>query len=103
MQAAWDRADINDIREFTSPEMFAEVKMQLTERGASPNHTDVVTLDAELLGIETTTEEYIASIRFTGTIREAQNAPAEPFSEIWVLAKPVAGQGGWLLAGLQQS
>ena len=103
MQAAWDKADVNDIREFTTPEMFAELKMQLTERGASQNHTDVVSLDAELLGIETTAGEHIASVRFSGTIREAQNASAEPFNEVWVLAKPVSGQGGWLLAGVQQA
>ena len=103
MQAAWDKADVNDIREFTTPEMFAELKMQLTERGASSNHTDVVSLDAELLGIETTSDEYIASIRFSGMVREAENVPAEAFSEIWVLAKPVSGSGGWLLAGLQQT
>ncbi|MFM8466892.1 MAG: Tim44 domain-containing protein [Oxalobacteraceae bacterium] len=103
MQAAWDKADVNDIREFTTPEMFAELKMQLTERGASSNHTDVVSLDAELLGIETTSDEYIASIRFSGMVREAEHAPAEAFSEIWVLAKPVSGTGGWLLAGLQQT
>ena len=103
MQAAWDKADVNDIREFTTPEMFAELKMQLTERGASSNHTDVVSLDAELLGIETTADEYIASIRFSGMVREAENVPAEAFSEIWVLAKPASGSGGWLLAGLQQT
>ena len=103
MQAAWDKADLNDIREFTTPEMFAEVKMQLVERGSSPNNTDVVSLDAEFLGIETTADEYIASVRFSGMIRESQNAPAEAFNEIWVLAKPVSGSGGWLLAGLQQA
>lgn len=103
MQAAWDKADVHDIREFTTPEMFAELKMQLTERGTAANHTDVVSIDAELLGIETTSDEYIASVRFHGMVREAEHAPAEPFNEIWVLAKPVSGQGGWLLAGLQQS
>lgn len=102
LQAAWDRADVNDIREFTSPEMFAELKMQLNERGASANHTDVVSLDAELLGVETIGNEYLASVRFFGMIKEAENAPAEPFNEIWNLAKPVAGQGGWVLAGIQQ-
>ena len=102
MQAAWDRADVNDIREFTTPEMFGELKMQLTERGAAANVTDVVSLDAELQGIETTQHEYIASVRFHGMIREADHAPTEPFSEVWVLTKPVSGQGGWLLAGLHQ-
>ncbi len=103
MQAAWDKADTNDIREFTTPEMYAELKMQLTERGASPNHTDVVSIEAELLGIESGETEHLASVRFSGMIREADHAPTEPFNEIWVLSKPVTGSGGWLLAGLHQA
>ncbi|GAB3540080.1 TIM44-like domain-containing protein [Noviherbaspirillum agri] len=102
LQAAWDRAEVNDIREFTTPEMFGELRLQLQERGASPNHTDVVSLDADLVGLETVGHEYLASVRFSGMIKEAENAPAEPFAEVWNLTKPVSGQGGWLLAGIQQ-
>jgi predicted lipid-binding transport protein (Tim44 family) len=102
LQAAWDRADANDIREFTTPEMFAEMKMQLQERGAASNFTDVVSLDAELLGVETVDGEYLASVRFSGMIRESENALAEPFAEVWNLTKPVAGNVGWTLAGIQQ-
>ena len=102
LQAAWDKADTNDIREFTTPEMFAELRMQIQERGASANHTDVVTLDAQLLGIETSGPDHLASVKFSGMIRESENAPAEPFAEVWNLTKPVAGQGGWTLAGIQQ-
>jgi predicted lipid-binding transport protein (Tim44 family) len=102
LQAAWDRADINDIREFTSPEMYAELKLQLQERGAAKNETDVVTLEAELLGIETQTYDYLASVKFTGTVKEGGAVNAENFAEVWNLAKPVNGQSGWLLAGIQQ-
>jgi len=102
LQAAWDKADVNDIREFATPEMFGELKLQLTERGASANHTDVVSIDAELLGIETNSVEHVASVRFHGMIREAEHAPTESFNEIWVLTKPISG-GGWLLAGVQQA
>jgi predicted lipid-binding transport protein (Tim44 family) len=102
LQAAWDRADINDIREFTTPEMFGELRLQLQERGASPNHTDVVSLDAALLGVETAGNEYVASVKFSGMVKEAENAQAEPFAEVWNLTKPVSGQGGWMLAGIQQ-
>lgn len=102
LQAAWDRADTGDIREFTTPEMFGELKLQLQERGATPNVTDVVSLDAELLGIETTSNEYLASVKFSGMIKESEHAPAEAFTEVWNLSKPVAGQGGWVLAGIQQ-
>jgi len=102
LQAAWDKSDVNDLREFTTPEMFAELKQQLLERGASANHTDVVTLEAELLGVETVGNEYLASVKFNGLIKEAENAAAEPFAEVWNLTKPVSGQGGWILAGIQQ-
>lgn len=102
LQAAWDRADVNDLRSFTAPALFAEMKAQLLERGASPNHTDVVSLDAELLGVETTQNEYLASVKFSGMIRESEHAPAEAFTEVWNLSKPTAGEGGWLLAGIQQ-
>jgi predicted lipid-binding transport protein (Tim44 family) len=102
LQAAWDKADVNDIREFTTPEMFAELKMQLQERGASANHTDVVSLDAELLGVEAVGNDHLASVKFFGFIKEDENASPVQFNEIWNLSKPVAGEGGWVLAGIQQ-
>ncbi|MFZ6643611.1 Tim44 domain-containing protein [Undibacterium sp. TC4M20W] len=102
LQAAWDKADINDLREFTTAEMYAELKLQIQERGASSNVTDVVTLNADMLGVETVGADYLASIKFTGMIKESATAPAEAFSEVWNLSKPVNGQGGWVLAGIQQ-
>jgi predicted lipid-binding transport protein (Tim44 family) len=102
LQAAWDKADINDIREFTTPEMFAELSLQVQERGASPNHTDVVSIEAEMLGVETMGNDYLASVKFSGMIKEAEHAPAEPFTEVWNLSKSTSGQGGWVLAGIQQ-
>lgn len=102
LQAAWDAGNLEDIREFTTPEMFAEIKMDLSERGAEVNKTDVVTLEGELLGIEDSPAQHLASVRFSGMIREKAGEPAQPFAEVWNLAKPVTGSGGWLLAGIQQ-
>lgn len=102
LQAAWDKADLNDIREFTSTEMFAEFRLELQERGASANVTDVVKLDAELLGVETVGNDHLASVKFTGLIKEEPAADAAPFAEVWNLSKPVSGPGGWVLAGIQQ-
>jgi predicted lipid-binding transport protein (Tim44 family) len=102
LQAAWDKAEIADIREFTTPEMFAELRMQIQERGTAADNTDVVSLDAELLGLEAVGDEHLASVKFSGMIKESDHAPAAPFAEIWNLSKPMSGQGGWLLAGIQQ-
>jgi len=103
LQAAWDKADIVDIREFTTPAMYAEIKLQIQERGSSANVTDVLSVNAKLMGIETIDADYLASVRFTGTIKEAPGAVTESFNEVWNLVKPVSGQGGWLLAGIQQA
>ncbi|HWZ48283.1 MAG TPA: Tim44-like domain-containing protein [Herbaspirillum sp.] len=103
LQAAGDKADIHDIREFTTPEVFAELRLQIQERGASPNVTDVVQLNAELLGIEQVNDEYLATVRFGGLIKEAADASAEPFIELWNFSKPVDGASGWVLAGIQQA
>jgi predicted lipid-binding transport protein (Tim44 family) len=82
--------------------MFAEIKMDLTDRGTEVNKTDVVTLDASLLGIESAPAQHVASVRFSGMIREKAGDAAQPFAEVWNLAKSANGTGGWLLAGIQQ-
>ncbi|RKT26026.1 putative lipid-binding transport protein (Tim44 family) [Paraburkholderia sp. RAU2J] len=102
LQAAWDVGNIEDIREFTTPEMFAEVRVDLASRGTESNQTDVVQLNAELLGVEERANEYFASVRFSGLLREAPGAAAEPFVEVWNLSKANRAGEGWLLAGIQQ-
>lgn len=102
MQAAWDRGDLADLREFTAPEVYAELQLQIQERGGQQDYTEVVSIDAQLLGIETTERDYLASVQFNGMIRNAPGAPAEPYVEVWNLSKPLNGSGGWVLAGIQQ-
>ncbi|MCU0868286.1 MAG: Tim44-like domain-containing protein, partial [Burkholderiales bacterium] len=102
MQAAWDAGDQADIREFTTPEMFAELRMDLADRGAAENFTEVVDLDAQLLGVEMRDRDALASVRFTGRVREARGAEPTPIAEVWNLVKPLSGRAGWLLAGIQQ-
>ena len=102
LQAAHDAGNLTDIREFVSPELFAEITLQLSERGNVSQQTDVVTLEAALLEVVTEGDYHIASVRFGGMIRESAEGSAEPFSEIWNLTKPVNGGSGWIVAGIQQ-
>ncbi len=102
LQAAFDAGDTEDLREFTSPEMFAELKLEIDERKGAANQTDVLSLDAQLLGVETVGGDHMASVRFSGMLREQPGAAAEPFEEVWNFTRPAAGQGGWVLGGIQQ-
>lgn len=103
LQAANDAGDVADIRNFTTPEMFAELKMQIGERGASAQKTDVVSINANVIDVAQEDGRYIVSVRFAGVLREDPNAPAESVDEIWHMVKPMDGSSGWLLAGIQQA
>jgi len=102
LQAAWDKGDQGDIFEFTTPEMFAEVKMDLEARGGQSNRTDVVQLEAELLGVEERGSEQLASVRFHGLMRESEHEAAQPFEEVWNFVKDTRNEQIWRLAGIQQ-
>ena len=99
LQAANDERNLDDIREFTTPEMFAEIKLDMAERGSAPQQTDVIGLEAVLLEVLQERDREVASVRFSGSVRD-NGGPAEDFAEIWNLVK--LRNGGWLLAGIQQ-
>jgi predicted lipid-binding transport protein (Tim44 family) len=105
LQDAWDRADISTLRSMMTDAMVSEIRSQLQEReqaqGGQPNKTEVVMLDAQLLGIEDLGQTYMASIEFAGMIREEPSAGPSPFREVWNMTKPKDGSNGWLVAGVQ--
>ena len=105
LQAAWDRSDINALRAMMTDTMLREIQTQLAEReahtGVPANQTDVVKIEAQLLGIEDLGEAYMASVEFNGMIREEPTAAPNPFREVWNMSKPKNGQSGWLVAGVQ--
>jgi predicted lipid-binding transport protein (Tim44 family) len=103
MQAANDAGNIDDIRAFTTPELFAEIRLQMAERGTSAQETDVVQLDAEVIECAEENQRLVTSVRFHGLIREDAASGTQPFEEIWHLSKPASGQGGWVVAGIQQA
>lgn len=103
LQDANDRGDINDIREYVTPEMYAEISLQIQERNGRENKTEVVTLNAEIADVVTEGDLVIASVRFSGMIREEADAPAETFSEIWHIQKSQSQSNAtWFISGIQQ-
>ena len=105
LQAAWDRADLASLRAMMTDGMLEEIRQQLSEReahaGGPGNQTDVVMIEAQLLGIEDLGDAYMASVEFSGMIREEPSAGPSPFREVWNMTKPKTGGSGWLVAGVQ--
>ena len=105
LQAAWDRSDVSTLRSMMTDEMLSEIRSQLAERethrGDEPNHTEVLMIEAQLLGIEDLGEAYMASVEFSGMIREEPSSGPSPFREVWNMTKAKTGASGWLVAGVQ--
>jgi predicted lipid-binding transport protein (Tim44 family) len=102
LQAANDAADLEDLRRFTTPELFASLRMDILDRGASDNHTDVQRVEAEVLDVTNEDDRQIVSVRFHGDIVEERGGQPQAFNEVWHLVKPHADGGSWAIAGIEQ-
>jgi predicted lipid-binding transport protein (Tim44 family) len=100
LQAANDAGDVEDLRKFTTPELFASLRLDLQERGATRQQTDVVQLTARVVDTALEGHQQVASVRFDGLIREELNGPAAPFDEVWHLVRPADGSREWAIAGI---
>ena len=98
LQIANDSGSLDEVREFTTPELFDELRTDIQ----AGHHTDVVSLNADLLEVANEKNNYWASVRFSGLVRETAGAEPVGFEEVWNLVKPADGSSGWLLAGIQQ-
>lgn len=97
LQTAYDTKNLNDIRQFTTPEVFGEIQLQLQERGEASNITEVISLQAELAD----PSDSLLSVRFTGSIKEELQQGPQSFTEIWHFEQDT-GTGQWRVAGIQQ-
>lgn len=103
LQAANDAGDLSDIRDYTTPELYGEIAMQIQERGGAKQHVDVMKLEADLLEVVTEGDRQIASVRFSGLLREDEGGAAQDFQEVWHVVKEANDANApWMIAGIQQ-
>ena len=103
MQAANDTADLDDLRTFTTPEMFASLRVDLQERGPQTQVTDVLKVESEVLDVATEATQQVVSVRFTGQVVEEKGAKPVDFNEVWHLVKPLDDSRSWAIAGIEQT
>lgn len=97
MQNAYDTKNLADIRNFTTPEVFAEIQMQIHERGDNENYTEVVSINSSLLEMNDSNSNGL--VQFTGKIREERNATPVEINEVWSFVKH---ENTWLISGVHQ-
>ncbi len=102
LQAANDMADLDDLRRFTTPELFASLRLDIQDRGTAVQHTDVQEVHAHVLDVASEATDQVVSVRFTGKIVEEKGAAATSFNEVWHLVKPLDDSKSWAIAGIEQ-
>jgi predicted lipid-binding transport protein (Tim44 family) len=101
MQQAWDRADLAALSAVATEPLLEELRTQLEERGPLPNHTEVLRIEARLLAVEELCQAQVASVEFSGLIREQLGARPMPFRELWMLARTGDTDRAWRVARVQ--
>jgi predicted lipid-binding transport protein (Tim44 family) len=101
LQTAHDTADLDDLRRFTTPELFASVRLDIQERGATPQQTDVLKVESEVLDVVHEDGRQIVSVRFHGQVVEERGAAPTDFNEVWHLVKPDDDSRDWAIAGIE--
>lgn len=99
LQGLYDKGDVAGLREYCSDDVLEHLTTEIRARGTALNHTEILGLEAELLGFEVDVDAQLATVAFTGSLREQADAPANDLNEMWIMSRPVAG-GGWILSGI---
>jgi len=102
LQAANDEGNLADLREFTTPGMYAELKLDIDARKGAPQKTEVIDLEAAIVDYAEEPERWVVSVRYSGRLYEDEGVVATTLDEVWHLVKPRDGKSGWLVAGIQQ-
>ena len=102
LQAAWDAADLAALAHLTTGPLLADLREQLEARGGALNRTEVLDLQARLLAFDDLADAFVASVEFSGLIRESIDAQPAEFRELWILTrlKPSVSEA-WQLARVQ--
>ena len=87
LQAAWDAGDRATLAALTTPEMLEELSLELPGAADGPNRSEVLSLEASLLGFDDLGAAWLASIEFSGMIRETAERGPLPFRELWLLTR----------------
>ena len=103
LQESWDRRDLEDIRQFTSPEIWEEVKHQ-AKADPHPSETEIVLVNVKLLGVQKSDDRTVASVFYDVLMREApEQTETSRIREVWHFSCDDKKDGSfWVLEGIQQ-
>ena len=102
LQQSWDARDLDDIKQFTTQEVYEAIKQQ-AEDDPQPSRTEILMANARLLEVKDEAEGILATVYFDVLMRESKTAQhPEQVREVWHFLKAKKDDSMWLLDGIQQ-
>lgn len=102
LQESWDKRDLDDIKQFTTPEVFESIKQQAKDDPV-PSRTEILMSNARLLEVKEEADGILATVYFDVLMREDQSAQhPEQVREVWHFLKNQKDDSMWMLDGIQQ-
>ncbi|WOG26582.1 Tim44 domain-containing protein [Endozoicomonas sp. 8E] len=101
LQEAWNRNDLDTIREYLDPELFLQLKAERAMLDGD-QHTEVMFVDAELGRADYNDTVAEISVRFTGKYRDTVEGVEEDITDIWHLQRSLKEPDApWLIVGIE--
>lgn len=102
LQEAWNKNDLEKIREYVSPELFEHLKAERAELSGE-QHTEVMYVDTQLVRADYGSDWAQVSVRFSGRYMDRQEQVEEDIKEVWHLERDLAKDNApWHIVGIEQ-
>ena len=102
LQESWDKRDLDDIRQFTAPEVFSEIAAQVKE-DTSHGKTELLLINHRLIEVREVEDQIIATVLFDVMMRENGDRVAKQVRELWHFSRAAGKPDSfWMLEGIQQ-
>jgi predicted lipid-binding transport protein (Tim44 family) len=102
LQASWDKRDLADIRQFTSDEVYDEIRRQV-QGSPAPSKTELLLVNPRLLEVREADGRVVASVLYDVMMRETADENAHQVREIWHFSRQAKDtKAFWVLEGIQQ-
>jgi predicted lipid-binding transport protein (Tim44 family) len=102
LQASWDKRDLDDIRQFASPEVFEEIQRQAKD-DPNPGKTELILINPRILEVRDIDSRTVASVLYDVMMRENREEMAKQVRELWHFSRDAGKpESFWILEGIQQ-
>ena len=102
LQASWDKRDLEDIRQFVSPEVLAEIEHQ-AQADPQPGKTELLLINPSILEAREAEGQTIVSVLYYVMMRENGTELTKQVRELWHFSRETKKpQNFWKLEGIQQ-